>query len=1136
MMARMAKTILDECFIGVLRRSGGWSFLCVSTVCIRALGQIGDLKRTFFSFRSIFCIQFAIFLGLATISCRAFAQVEARDDSTAVILNEQGKQYKAMDPPDSALASYRASSAMFCRLGNWEEALHSMNNEARVHLERGEHEPARNILVRALSIGREHGDSTGVQMARILELLAFVESYMDKQDSALTRVHEALRILDMKTGKDANSISSLCILGDILYKNGECDEALRYLTRATQVMDALPPEDLNQYQFQIVQFEIGQALNGKGEYLRSIDHLERFFRDQENAGIAIDPIVRATSLFTMGEDYKFLGEYGNAVHAVQTALELNMNRNGIPQNIALCHQLLGDIYLGMGDVDEALSSYRSSLELFEATNGSHHSSVARSLHRISEAYDFRGETDSALAYALRARELFRSATAYQPGLLHALLSETIARLCIKKGDFQTSLTRLDEAIAITQQASGRADGLEIARLYSETGSVYARLGTLDSAEIYLRAALSLEAKGPDHKAQLQSEILRGLGDIDVKRGNIPRGIDLYHQAMSAARDSGAGARFDHDFSSNNALALLKSSKSLSAAYEKKYKRSRSLDDLVKANEALTHAMSILEQHRGTFRSEGSKYALEETNRSLYDDAIRIEMALHTMTGKQEYVYGAFETAERSKAGALLDAIRETDAEHFAGIPDSLVVKEHRLKEELVQCDIDTRRLGQTPAFAERRLSLNNEYHNLLDSFKKDHPSYYALRFNDGAMDLKDVQALLENNTVLVEYHVGEHALTVFTVDGDGCRVTSVRIPADFDRTVTAFGKSIRTVDARKFVEESSALYSFLIEPVASELRGRKLIVVPDGVLWAVPFEALVAKKPADRVPVNFTRLPYLVKQCDISYAYSARTLVHDLRRPRVQGQGFLGVAPVFSDSTSNSVLLADNGFSRGMDSTLLRSVTLDGTRYNPLPYSGEEVTSLESIFRVHGDQSVGLLHQDATEDQFKRSAGKYAYIHVATHGVLDEKHPRFSALLFSPSATSSTEDGVLYASEVYTLDLHADLVVLSSCESGVGRIVGGEGMLSMTRGFFYAGARNVLFSLWKVYDKHTNALMQTFYSDVLDGSSYASALRKAKLELISNPATAFPSKWAAFVLLGSQPLDHQTAAMGSLDDKLPHAK
>lgn len=194
---------------------------------------------------------------------------------------------------------------------------------------------------------------------------------------------------------------------------------------------------------------------------------------------------------------------------------------------------------------------------------------------------------------------------------------------------------------------------------------------------------------------------------------------------------------------------------------------------------------------------------------------------------------------------------------------------------------------------------------------------------------------------------------------------------------------------------------------------------------------------------------------------------------------------------------------------------MDGEHFNELHYSAGEVKSIAGMFESKGAPGRGFFHDDASEDNFKSNAGKYRYIHIATHGLLNEEHPELSGLIFSqPKDSIFAEDGILYSAECYNLELSADLVVLSSCESGVGQLLKGEGLMALARGFLYSGARNIVHSLWKIDDKNTSVLMIELYKNILAGKNQAEALRLAKLKLIQNQATAFPTTWSCFILIG----------------------
>jgi len=249
------------------------------------------------------------------------------------------------------------------------------------------------------------------------------------------------------------------------------------------------------------------------------------------------------------------------------------------------------------------------------------------------------------------------------------------------------------------------------------------------------------------------------------------------------------------------------------------------------------------------------------------------------------------------------------------------------------------------------------------------------------------------------------------------------------------------------------------------------------------------------------------------YNYKKR---EEERAPNMQ-MNFVGFAPVFSKEKNNGLIISSN--IKAIDTTennlAYRSISTDLKRFNPLPYSKDEVTSIVHLFEKHKKEAKAYIYSEANETNFKNNTSNYSIIHVSSHGFANDKEPDLSGIVFSqPTDTSEKEDGILYTGETYNLNLKADLVVLSSCESGLGKLIKGEGLQALSRGFLYAGAPNVIFSLWRTLDKPTKDLMVQFYSNVLDGKTYAESLRQAKLNLIKNPGTAFPHFWGGFVLIG----------------------
>ena len=317
---------------------------------------------------------------------------------------------------------------------------------------------------------------------------------------------------------------------------------------------------------------------------------------------------------------------------------------------------------------------------------------------------------------------------------------------------------------------------------------------------------------------------------------------------------------------------------------------------------------------------------------------------------------------------------------------------------------------------------------------------------------------------------------------------------------------------------SPRLFRIVISPLEKNLENiEKLLIIPDRNLAYLPFETLIHTGEAVS---DFSQLDYLVRRYAISYHFSGNLwLQQQQKKPRVREHALAGFAPVFSTKQKDVDIFSRNDSSAEANesSVTLRSVTLDGLEFPELPGTEDELRSILSLFNEYKIKAVGFFHDQATEALFKSPAMKdFDIIHLATHSMKNDLNPKLSGFLFStPPGDRSREDGILYAEETYNLQLDCDLLVLSSCESGSGRLVEGEGVMALTRGLFYSGAMDIIFSLWKVEDKASGEMMIKLYREILQGKSFPEALKKAKLSLIANPFTAFPKYWSGFIILGT---------------------
>ena len=292
-----------------------------------------------------------------------------------------------------------------------------------------------------------------------------------------------------------------------------------------------------------------------------------------------------------------------------------------------------------------------------------------------------------------------------------------------------------------------------------------------------------------------------------------------------------------------------------------------------------------------------------------------------------------------------------------------------------------------------------------------------------------------------------------------------------------------------------------------------LVIVPDGALNQIPYETLTTAKKEGSV-FDYSNYDYLIKKYSISYAYSATLYNRDITRNRNNGtSGWFGMAPVFTKGKFTGVEL---------NSSLKKEKTFNDLDYQtnskiePLASSEQELRNIFSMFTKSGIRAKALLWGCANKSAFANdSISNYKYIHLATHGFVNSEKPELSGIQFSQT---KTDDGVMYSGDVYNLTLKCDLLALSACETGLGKIMRGEGIVGLTRAFLYSGASNLLVSLWKVSDNSTSQMMVEFYQQMLlkenNELNYAALLQKAKQILILDKNYSRPYYWAPFILIG----------------------
>jgi len=471
-----------------------------------------------------------------------------------------------------------------------------------------------------------------------------------------------------------------------------------------------------------------------------------------------------------------------------------------------------------------------------------------------------------------------------------------------------------------------------------------------------------------------------------------------------------------------------------------------LRDLEEAVSTHLLATQLIDKIQRSYKAEGSKLLLAENSTEFYDHAIQTALRLYHATGQDQHQQTAFRFAEKSKVGILRQALHETQARRFAGIPDSLLQRERQLRIDLAGYETSLAREREQPladqdstriaTFQNKLFDLGQEYQTLIQQFEQDYPDYYRLKYQTRIASTDELQQhLLDEETALIEYFVGADSLFIFTLTHDDLHVTSVAIDSSLGQQVAQLRKGIgsdpndleRAPNYERYVESAYRLYQTLMAPIRDQLRVQHLIIVPDGVLNAVPFAALLTREVNQQSGLkDYRTLPYLVQDYSIRYAYSATLLLETLEREREAApRDLLAFAPVFPNGVA-------------LDSLLDVRWSSTRTGNGALPATKDEVYAIRDLFqsrygffeRLFGKRTRVYLEEQASEARIKTpEMEQYRFIHLATHGLANKATPELSHLRLAEEDTTAAEDGILYLSEVYNLRLNAELVVLSACQT-----------------------------------------------------------------------------------------------------------
>jgi len=852
------------------------------------------------------------------------------------------------------------------------------------------------------------------------------------------------------------------------------------------------------------------------EYLKQAWELQRQTADNPQTYQA-----KAALLGNLAVAYAQLGQTAQAAESLKQALPLMraaQNKGGEAKLLAS----LGSVHHTLGQLQQASDYFQQALSLFRALGDKGGAGVT--LNNLGTLYRHLGEADKAMDALQQALPLLRAAGDKR---VEGIALDSLGVLYRATGDFQTALEHFNQALSLRRSLGDKRgeaitlDNIGVAR--REMGDAQKAL------EYHTQALHLLQAAEDTHRSALT---LDNLGATYRKLGALPQALAYHRQALpmlQAVGDQLAEA------------AVLKNI----AWVEREEGR------LAAARSAIEQAIVLLEFLRANVHSQETRSSFLATVADYYEFNIDVLMRLRALDPHAGHTEAALKISEQARARSLLELLNEARGDIRQGVSDELLERERSLKNRLTtKLDGLTRILGGKTTDAQKSAAkkeigdLTEEYRQVQAEIRQTSPRYAALT-QPQPLSATEIQSqLLDNDTLLLEYALGEKRSYLWLVSPTS--VTGHQLPprAEIEAAARKVYDLLITRPRRRspadsqFIAQAEALSRMLLGPVAPQLGAKRLVIVGPGVLSYLPFAAL--PEPADENRPAGSYQPLIAKH-EIVTLPSASVLSVIRREMAGRRRATKSVAvladPVFEASDSRLALAKNKNSSGEAQSNPATPSTVIATRsaltravnamnfsnartgFTRLAFSRQEA---ESVFALTSG-GTGLKATDFNASRalvMNEALSQYRILHLATHGLLNSQYPELSGIVFSlVDQEGKPQDGFLRLHEVYNLRLNADLIVLSACETGLGKEIKGEGLIGLTRGFMHAGAPRVVASLWNVDDLATAELMKLFYQGMLkngpkSGLAPAAALRAAQFELSKQKRWASPYFWAGFVLQG----------------------
>ncbi len=897
-----------------------------------------------------------------------------------------------------------------------------------------------------------------------------------------------------------------------------CAEAYQFLARYHWSVQGAYPEALQAYDESLkICDRIGEG--AREVRMASYNDMSHVYSNQEQFDQALDLAKKSLELskeiygedgvqngpryYSLGFTYYRSGDYDRAIEAITKGISILESGGGPEMQIGLGYNNLSAVYVAKLDQEGALQSTQASEQILGKYLEPNHEAFGNIQWDLALMYADLGNYVEAENHARKAISIFESRFGPKfpqlPDLYHHL------GYCLdQRQEFDEALSWHQAALAMKLSVFG-ADHVRTSESHRRLALHFLHAGQIQQAEKALAEAFLILDRH-EHRVGLSTSWLYDMkGMLLAEKGAYKESAEAFDRAISGVcihLDPEGGKSVENSF---NPFFFTEFQEKKARVLFHLFQEERDIDQLVAALAACRAAHGGIRKLRLSYRSAQAKLFLQKRARSLYDLMLQVLYQTWKNANDPQFIAEAWEISEQTKSLLLLEERKRLDLDGLT-LPsvmyDSLTQMQrdlayhHKNLMDHLQGGDSLAAISSRDAYFQTNTSLAVFENDLQQKF----PDYAALNTDLSPITLPEVQQHIPTKTALIEYYLGDSALIIFCITQDDFTWHFQPVTEGFQDSVIDYARMGRDLDPiledperaiSQLHEYGKQIAKVLLPDTLQITLGDfdRLIIVPDRELAYLSFEALPSPTSSE--------YDYLIDHFATCYAYSGSLYaIHSEESAPISLDRVAGFAPSYPQSLEDS----------DID---LAVANLFRSAYGALPGAKQEVLKISEL-----TDAVVWLDSAATEENFKEVAPKYDILHMALHGMLDEESPILSRLLFH---RDSVHNGELNAYEIYDLDLDANLAVLSACNTASGRLEAGEGILSLSRAFAFAGVPNLIASLWRADDDASGKIMVDFYRNLQRGLTKDEALRGAKLDFLraqKSETYRHPYFWAAYVLIG----------------------